>query len=401
MLKDYFRLAWENISHRKLRSLLTIIGIVIGIAAVVALVSLGQGVQQVVTEIFQTIGTDKIFITPATGFTSSSGTTPMTDHEIRMVERTSGVKDALGIMFKSGRVYKGRDLYIVPLISSPIGEKYYLLEESWDVKYLEGRPLKTGDKYKALISYEIYKGKILDKPVLLNDKITIEGRDFDVVGIMDRTGDPDFDQGIIIPEETMKEMYDTEEYNYIMAKTEPTADPKKVADDIKRSFRKDREQKEGEEDFNVETADQLLESFGVVLSSLSAIVIGIAAISLFVGGVGIMNTMYTAVLQRTNEIGIMKAIGAKNSQIMMLFIIESGIIGLIGGTVGIGLGILLSKIIEFIGSAALNTVLLRAYFPWYLILGALAFAFLIGTLSGLLPARQASKQNPVEALRYE
>ena len=130
-------------------------------------------------------------------------------------------------------------------------------------------------------------------------------------------------------------------------------------------------------------------------------IVGIAGISLVVGGVGIMNAMFTAVLERTREIGVMKAIGARNDQILKLFLIESGMIGLIGGAIGIIIGIGLSKIVEFIGRNFLGTILLRAYFPWYLILGALAFAFIIGTISGLLPARSAARSSPVDALRYE
>jgi putative ABC transport system permease protein len=114
-----------------------------------------------------------------------------------------------------------------------------------------------------------------------------------------------------------------------------------------------------------------------------------------------MNTMYTAVLQRTNEIGVMKAIGAKNSDIMKIFLIESGMLGLAGGTIGLVLGIGLSELIALIGRASMDTMLLSAYFPWYLVLGSLGFAFVIGMLSGALPALQASRQNPVDSLRYE
>jgi len=235
----------------------------------------------------------------------------------------------------------------------------------------------------------------------LGDKLIVNGQAFDVVGIIDKMGDPDMDNGIVIPMDTYMDLYDTEEFNYLLVRVVGGEDTEKVADEIKRKLRDTRNVDEGEEDFVVQTVSELMDSVGVILDALSAIVIGIAAISLFVGGVGIMNTMYTAVLQRTNEIGVMKAIGARNDQILKLFLIESGMIGLIGGVIGIAIGIGLSKIVEFIGRVTLNTILLKAYFPWYLILGALAFAFIVGTLSGLLPARQASKQSPVESLRYE
>ena len=113
-----------------------------------------------------------------------------------------------------------------------------------------------------------------------------------------------------------------------------------------------------------------------------------------------MNTMYTAVLERTREIGVMKAIGAKNSDVMLIFLIESGMLGLVGGLIGILIGIGISKTVEIIASKFIGG-LLKAYFPWYLIAGALIFSFLIGTISGVMPAMQASKMKPVDALRYE
>jgi len=130
------------------------------------------------------------------------------------------------------------------------------------------------------------------------------------------------------------------------------------------------------------------------------VLIGIATISLLVGGIGIMNTMYTAVLERTREIGIMKAVGAKNQDIMLIFLLESGTLGLIGGTIGVVLGIGLAKGVEIMAEYG-GFGLLKASMSPSLILGALAFSFVVGSISGLLPARRASQLQPVEALRYE
>jgi len=129
--------------------------------------------------------------------------------------------------------------------------------------------------------------------------------------------------------------------------------------------------------------------------------VGIAAISLIVGGIGVANTMYTSVLERTKEIGTMKAVGAKNSDIMFLFLIESGLLGLIGGVIGVLIGLGLSKIAEYFATVQLGTNLLQASASTNLIIGALIFSFLIGAISGVFPAMQASKLKPVDALRYE
>ena len=144
-----------------------------------------------------------------------------------------------------------------------------------------------------------------------------------------------------------------------------------------------------------------LRFLGTVLNIITAFLLGVAGISLLVGSIGIANTMYTSVLERTKEIGVMKAIGAKNSDVLYIFVIESGILGLVGGAIGIFFGIGVGKIIEYIAVNQLGINLLKVVFPWYLIVGCLLFAFVIGSLSGLLPARQGSKLKPADTLRHE
>ncbi|MCS7109613.1 MAG: ABC transporter permease, partial [Candidatus Micrarchaeota archaeon] len=186
-------------------------------------------------------------------------------------------------------------------------------------------------------------------------------------------------------------------YITILATVKETYPIDVVAERVKEALRKDRGLKEGEEDFTVQTPQQLYETYGAVISVIQIIVIGIAAISLIVGGIGIMNTMYTSVLERTREIGIMKAVGARNRDIMMIFLIESGILGLVGGILGIIAGIAISKGIE--------TITIQTGYPFgastpiWLIIGALAFSFIIGSISGLLPAIQAARTKPAESLR--
>lgn len=406
MLKDYFRLAWENISHRKIRSWLTIIGIVIGIASVVALVSLGQGVSKVITDEFDKIGTDKIFVMSGSMGYSAQGIEPLTEHDMDIIRRSKGVDEVAGMYFSAGSIYTDNELYLAIVIGMPLDETEKLLDEAWNLEYVEGRSLKNGDKYKATVGSDIANNKLLGRNYGVGDKITIDGYNFEIVGETKAMGDPSIDGGIIIPQDIAWELFNAThatggEESQIVARVVTGENPESVAENIKKDLRRSRNEKEGEESFMVQTTEQLMESFNVILSSLTAIVLGITAISLFVGGVGIMNTMYTSVLQRTNEIGVMKAIGAKNSHILILFLIESGMLGLIGGVIGLLMGMGLSAIIAFIGRAFLNTILLHAYFSPTLIIGSLAFAFVVGAASGLLPAIQASKQNPVDALRYE
>jgi putative ABC transport system permease protein len=204
-----------------------------------------------------------------------------------------------------------------------------------------------------------------------------------------------------IPYDTAVSLFELDEIDILIVQTIEGIDVNTVAESIKKELRDYRNVDEGEEDFRVQTFEQVMKSFQTIFGIVQAVVIGIAAISLLVGGIGITNTMYTSVLERTRDIGIMKAIGARNSDIMKLFLIESGLLGLVGGAVGIIIGIGMSKTVEIAVTKLYNFVYLKAHFPWYLILGALAFSFIVGSISGVMPARQAAKMKPVDALRYE
>ena len=172
-----------------------------------------------------------------------------------------------------------------------------------------------------------------------------------------------------------------------------------TAENIKKALREDRGLDEGEEDFSVETAEQSIATIGTILSIINLVVAGIAAISLIVGGVGIMNTMYTSVLERTREIGIMKAVGARNKDVMYLFLFESGMLGLAGGLIGAVLGLGFAFFVSTVASVAVPSIGFGVSFSPNLFFFSIFFALGIGTLSGILPALQASRLEPVEALR--
>ncbi len=407
MILDYFKLGFKNIRRRRLRSWLTMLGIFIGIAAVVALISIGQGLQVAVTQQFSQLGKDKIFIQPgavsmgAPG--TSVGTSKLTDHDIKTIENVRGVERVGGAIFKIDQV-KYKDALTYQYVTGFSFETQDLINEAQSYKIDVGRNLKLGDKYKAVIGVGLANLKDFKRPLEVGDKIKIGKGEQEVVivGILEKIGNPYDDGTVILPLDTAQEILGIkDQYDMITIQVKENEDVNKVAEEIKARLRKDRGLKEGEEDFRVQTSEQLLQSFNSIFGIIQAVFIGIAAISLVVGGIGIMNTMYTAVLERTREIGIMKAVGARNSNILTLFLIESGILGLIGGLIGIVLGVLLGIGASFFAGQALGTNLLKAYFPWYLIVGALVFSFGVGCASGALPALQASKLRPVDALRYE
>jgi len=403
-MKDYFSLAFNNLKRRKLRSWLTMIGIFIGIAAVVALISLGQGLQGYLTETFEMMGSNKLIVTPGRGMGfGMGGADKLTSKDLDAIKKTKGVDIVTEMIYGSSLIkFKGeaKPTFVIGL---PTDETANIFKEMQGFEPEQGRDLKEGDKDKVVIGFLVAKDEgFFDNGVNLRDKLIIQGKDFRVVGVMEQIGNPADDSQVYIPLETAKEIFDKEdEIDMVYVQIKTGFEPDEVAENIEKKLRRVRNEKEGEETFSVQTFEQLLETFSNIFAVVQGVLVGIAAISLLVGGIGIMNTMYTSVLERTKEIGTMKAIGAKNSDILWIFLFESGLLGLVGGAIGILIGVGLAKGTEYLATTALGTPFLQASFPLYLIVGALAFSFLIGTASGILPAMQAAKLKPADALRYE
>ncbi len=404
-MKDYFFLAFNNLRRRKLRSWLTMIGIFIGIAAVVALISLGQGLQGYLTETFEQMGANKLIVMPGSGMGIGmiASADKLTNKDLEVIEKTKGVDMAAEIIYSSSLIKFKDEAKANFVIGLPTDESADIFKEIGGFETTEGRDLKQGDKYKIVIGYLVAKDNgFFDKAVQLRDKLIIQNKEFRVVGVMGQIGNPQDDSQVYIPLETAKEIFDKQdEIDAIYVQLKSGYEPADVAEKVKEELRDFRNEKQGEETFSVQTFEQLLETVQSVFSVVQAVLVGIAGISLLVGGIGIMNTMYTAVIERTKEIGTMKAVGARNSDILFIFLFESGLLGLVGGAIGIGIGIGLSKAAEYLASMALGTDLLQADTSMTLIGGALMFSFLIGAASGVLPAMQAAKLKPADALRYE
>ncbi|MBU0762661.1 MAG: ABC transporter permease, partial [Candidatus Altiarchaeota archaeon] len=264
----------------------------------------------------------------------------------------------------------------------------------------EGRYLTPSDKYKAIVGRVLAEDHF-EKPINRGDKIIINGTSFEVVGFNKKTGNPAHDLKVVIPIDVLRDMYGAgDEVTMITAKVKEGFNLSQSADNVKDSLRRARDVKRDEEDFTVQTAQNILETFNAILGVVQVVLSGIAAISLVVGGLGIMTTMYTSVLERTRQIGIMKAVGAKNEDIMLLFLIESGVLGLTGGVIGVLLGLGISFGASYVVEAYYESELVKASASFSLIFGALAFSFVVGCLSGLLPSMNAAKMKPVDAIRY-
>jgi putative ABC transport system permease protein len=400
-MRDYIIFALKSFKARKLRTFLTMLGIFVGIAAVVSLISLGQGLQGAITEQFESLGTNKLMIVPKGGLYGMGSSAVLDKDDLKVIQNARGIRNAGGFVTKIATVEFSNERKYTWISGLPQDESRKVISDISSFEIVKGRDLKKSDKYKTIIGSFLAKGDFFDKKVSIGDKLVVQDKKFEVVGILGTIGNPQDDSQLIVPLDTAVDLFGgKEEYVTIMADVIDGQEPSKVAESLTRTLRRHRGLKEGEEDFSIQTFEELLESFSSIFLIVQSVLIGIAAISLLVGGIGIMNTMYTSVFQRTNEIGIMKAIGARNSDIMKIFLIEAGFLGMVGGAVGILIGFLIGKSVE-LAAAQAGLEMFKASFPWYLILGALAFSFIVGCIAGGFPARQASKLKPIDALRYE
>jgi len=405
MIKDYFRMAFENFKQRKMRAWLTMIGIFIGITAVVAIISLGQGLGAAINEQFNNLGVDKIYVSPGSSAFGAASSVILNDNDRRIIEDTQGVIDTVGMSWKTTTVsFKDEETQTF-VFGYTLKDGEELWNDMQKNNIAEGRLLKKSDTFKVFVGSDHAKDKKLwRRSVGLGDKLMINGSAFSVVGIQKDLGNSHDNGAVHVSGDAYKRIFGediSDEYLFIIAQVEPSADPVVVGDRIERNLRNFRGVDPGDEDFTLQTSEEFMSTFNGILQIVNIVIIGIAAISLFIGGVGIMNTMYTAVVERTQEIGIMKAIGARNRDVLFLFLIESGLLGAIGGLIGVALGLGISKAVEIGAAAMIGTPYIKFWWSWELVLGAVLFGFVLGALSGLAPAYQASKKSPVESLQYE
>jgi putative ABC transport system permease protein len=400
MRLDEIRYGLENILHKKTRSILTTLSILIGIMAVFALISFGLGIKEYTNTLAQDMGSDKIFIM-SKGFGATSGF-ELTKDDMDFISKIKGVSEISGLYSGVAEVKSSKETRYAAMVGYDTTKSDFVLQ-TFTVKLDRGRLIKKGETGKVFLGYNYQVDKkVFTKALKLNDRITINGEPFEIVGFAQSMGNPSDDANVYLSYESMEQLYPATKDKFVegIIRADKGVKPSELADKIKEKLRKHKGFDKGKEDFFIQTLEDMLVTFGTILDIINVVLVLIALISVVVAAVNIMNTMYTAVLERTKEIGIMKAIGARNNDILNIFIFESGMLGIIGGTLGILLGFIVAKIGGAIAAGA-GLGLLKPVFPWYLIVGCLLFSFLVGVGSGIVPARQAARQKPVDSLRYE
>lgn len=397
--KDSILYSLRNLNHRKGRSFLTVFSILIGIAAIFIFISFGVGLYEYVGSFTTGSSADKVLImAKGSGIPGMDDTIKLDDDDLKSILRTAGVYEASGVYFDVIKVEK-RDEIAYTYLSS-YDPSMPLLEELLDIKIEKGRDLQKGDTGVVLGYNFMIDGKIFDKGLELNELIVINGERFRVLGFMSSVGNPSDDANVYVTNENFLNIFPNKtSYAEIVARVD-LDNINWVVENIERNLRNSRNVEKGKEDFFVQSFEDMIESYSGALDVIIGFVILIALISVLVSAINTVNTMITSVLERYREIGVLKAIGARNSEIFGIFLFESAFLGFIAGILGVLLG---WGITSFAGMILdnLGWGFLSPSNNIFIFIGCVLFAVLTGAFSGVIPAIRASKINTVDALRYE
>jgi putative ABC transport system permease protein len=396
-------LASKNIRNRGVRSWLTMIGIFIGIAAVVALISMGQGLQAAVTGQFAALDPDKLIVTNVDTLFGPPGSTAvkkLNEHDKELIESVNGVDIVVQRLIRTAS-FEYNDKTDFKFVANIPQEKeaIQVVYDALNLELEKGRLLDENDRRKVILGHD-YMSDDFGKPLRVGKKVIIQGEEFEVIGFLKKASTFTLNGIIIMPDEDLRDILDIgDEFDILVVQVKDMDKLSDVKDILEKKIRRDRDLDEGEDDFSIQTPQQGIQTINTILDTINLVIAGIAAISLLVGGIGITNTMYTSVVERIREIGIMKSVGARNSDILTLFLAESALLGLVGGIIGVIIGLALAYAAASGISAAFGGLDFSISLNVPFLIFAALFSVFVGMISGVFPALQASKLNPVDALR--
>lgn len=406
---DSLTYSLKGLANRSLRSWLTITGLVIGVIAIVVILSISEGFNKEINSELSAFGPNSIIIYPSAnaltsatsgggGFARAPTTGKLFQNDVESIKSIPGVQSVARVLFgRTSLSYKGVNIS---------GEVYAMDREGLDMYsgYLQiasGRLFQDGERGVAVVGADAATNTFGDKQLSVGSVITINGNDYRVIGIFQKVGtsfSSADDKAIYVSFDDGRQLFSDQflpnEIAMIYLQIDPGYDPEQIKSIIEQKLASNHRVSMDDLDFTVITAAQIYEIVGNVLGAVQLVLGGIALIASVVGAIGIANTMFMNVLERTGEIGILKSVGATRAEIMGIFLMESAIIGLAGGIIGLALGDVILYIIQ-------------TYFgiPVFLRLRIIAFVFVFslgtGMLAGLIPSWRASKLDVVEALRYD
>lgn len=403
MYKESFLMAWASLVANKLRSLLTMLGIIIGVAAVIALVSIGNGVKQDIEDSISSLGSNLLVVLPGAprtpGARPSQGSMKslkISDYEA--IAKLEGVKAASPMTNGSYVViYQNKNW-----TTSVAGVNANFQDvNNWTMtsgRFFSDKNVQNRERV-AVVGQTVVKNLFADEDPV-GKEIRVKNIPFRVIGVLKSKGNEtmgnDQDDTVLIPYTTSMERVEGIDYLrrvYVVAKDDESID--RLQADIENLLRVRHNIKDTNlDDFNIQNMKSIMETVAQTTGTFTLFLGAVAAISLVVGGIGIMNIMLVSVTERTREIGVRKALGATYSVIVTQFLIEAVVISLMGGFIGIAFGIGASKVIGMV--SGMSTIVSVPT-----IIMSFAFSMAIGLIFGIYPARKAAKLNPIDALHYE
>ncbi|HSM13616.1 MAG TPA: ABC transporter permease [Thermoanaerobaculia bacterium] len=407
VLSENFRVALRALRANKMRSILTTLGVIIGVAAVIAVVSIVQGLQFMITKELQGVGATYIIVLPRQDRNQGPGVIS------RQVKLTWEDGQAVLAQVPGIRL-------MTPLVGSRVTLKYR--DRQHDPDFVFG----VNQDWPEVSNYTVERGRFFSrldlrerrKVVVIGPKIADElllgpdpvGKEIyvgnlpaTVIGVMEERGTSlgtDIDNLAFVPFDTALMLFGRSAADQIQLRlqAESADQVRQVEDEIQRVLRLRHRIPEGEpDDFDVVLQDEILESVGSILGMVTAVVGGVVGIALLVGGIGIMNIMLVSVTERTREIGVRKAVGARRQDVLVQFLIEAVLLSLVGGGIGLAIGWGLGAGV----AAMLPGDWPPAHVPAWAILLSIGFSVFVGVVFGVYPAGKASRLDPIDALRYE
>jgi putative ABC transport system permease protein len=405
------KIALKGLQTNRSRSALTILGIVIGITSIMLVVSLGAGAQNLILGEIKGLGTQTIAVLPgrAASGPSDSAASILSDSlkekDLTALENKAnvpGLKQVMPTVIGVGEATYGSEVYQVTLFGTgALAEKLFNLHFNEGIFYddidVQGR--SSVAVIGAKVSEKLFGN---EKP--LNQYIKVKGRSLKVIGVLKTSGGGlfNYDDMVLIPYTTAQTyILGINYFSRLIVEASDNWDVSAVASDVRLTLRESHNIDDPEkDDFNVQTQQDLANTISTITNALTYFLAAVAAIALFVGGIGIMNIMLVAVTERTREIGLRKALGANDKDILSQFLYEAVLLTGIGGLIGIILGTILAYVISVMLSKGLG-VDWQFVFPWLGAVMGFGVSAVIGLVFGGYPAYKASKKSPIEALRYE
>lgn len=397
-LLDIYRIVIKNMLEKKGRVFLTISGIVIGVFTFTFFMMASGGLENAITEQFSSFGLNVLGVRSVDNQVSGGppGGGGMTDTDIARIKQVvSDYKYVSPVIFYTGEYEYGRDKARITGISYP-DEYWEDAREDLGFEIAEGRFLRSGDSNVVVMGAKATESFGVDKPITLGTSLKINGTSMRVIGILKEEGDLFLDSSMIMPFDTIKEISGQETYTIVRISFFEGTDLQFMQEAIERKLNPNNDEKRVE----ITSPQQAIEQFQEILGVLQMIIGFVSAIALVVGGINVMNTMYSNILERINEISVIKALGGTNGDVRNMFLLESSILGFIGSIIGFMSAYILAEMLSYVITNFLGYNV-PVYFDFVFFLEVVLVTSFFAMLFGTYPAIRAAQVNPAENLRDE